>query len=89
MFKITKDYYLGSYRTNFALFQKKISESGKETMKNIGYYSNLEQVYDALIKKEISDNMELLNNIKEIVSLVNELKEFTKKYIAENNKREN
>jgi len=33
--------------------------------------------------------MELLNNIKEIVSLVDELKEFTKKYIAENNKREN
>ena len=27
--------------------------------------------------------MELLNNIKEIVELVNELKEFTKKYIAE------
>ena len=84
MLEITKNYYLGCNKTNFTLFEKKVSENGKESMKNLGYYSSLEQVYDALIKKEIKDNMELLNNIKEIVSLVNELKEFTKKYIAEN-----
>ena len=84
MFEITKNYYLGSNKTNFTLLEKKVSESGKETMKNLGYFSSLDQVYDALIKKEIKDNMELLNNLKEIVLLVNELKDFTKKYVAEN-----
>ena len=84
MLEITKNYFLGCNKTNFTLLEKKVSESGKETMKNLGYFSSLDQVYDALIKKKIKDNMELLNNIKEIVSLVNELKEFAKKYIAEN-----
>lgn len=84
MFEITKNYYLGCNKNNFTLYEKKVSESGKETMKNLGYYSNLESLYDALIKKEIKDNMELLNNIKEITTLVEDLKEFTKKYCAEN-----
>lgn len=84
MFEINKDYYMRSYKNSFILLQKKKTEAGKEVMKNIGYYSTLEQVYDALIKKEITDNLELLNNIKEITLLVDELKEFTKKYIAEN-----
>ena len=73
-----------SYKNSFILLQKKKTEAGKEVTKNIGYYSTLEQVYDALIKKEITDNLELLNNIKEIALLVDELKEFTKKYVAEN-----
>ena len=80
MLAITKNYYLGSNKNSFTLFEKKISDSGKETMKNLGYFSTLDQVYDALMKKEIKDNMDLLNNIQKVAEMIEELKTFTKKY---------
>ena len=42
MLVITKNYYLGCNKTNFTLLEKKVSDSGKETMKNLGYFSNLD-----------------------------------------------
>lgn len=48
MEKITDKYYLGSSKSTFILYEKKISSTGKETYKNIGYMATLEAVYTTL-----------------------------------------
>ena len=44
MEKINDKYYLGSNRTTYILYERKISSTGKENYKNIGYISTLEAV---------------------------------------------
>jgi len=85
MEKINDKYYLGSNKNNFILYEKKISESGKESFKNIGYLSTLDSVYNTIIEKEIRSDLEIINNIKQIIDMIKELKDFTVKYIENNN----
>ena len=81
MEKINDKYYLGSNKYTFILFEKKISASGKETYKNIGYLSSLDAVYNAIIEKEIREDLSILQNIKVIKDMIEEVKKFTIEYI--------
>ena len=84
MEKITEKYYLDGNSKNLILYERKISESGNETYKKIGYFMTLEALYNALLEKEIKDDVSVINNIEKIVKMIKELKEFTAKYIMEN-----
>ncbi len=86
MEKITDKYYLGSSKSTFILYEKKISSTGKETYKNIGYMATLEAVYTTLLEKEIKENVAILNNIEKITNMIKDLREFTIKYVDENSK---
>lgn len=83
MEQITDKYYLGSNKNTFILYEKKLSTTGKENYKNIGYISTLDAVYATLIEKEIKEDLSILNNIEKINKLVKELREFTVKYVNE------
>lgn len=85
MEKINEKYYLGSNKNTFILYEKKISTSGKENYKNVGYLPSLDAVYNAILEKEIKENITLLNNIKEIKDMIEELKKFTVKYTEKSN----
>lgn len=82
MLKITEKYYLGSNKNNFVLYERKVSETGNERFKNIGYICTLDALYQTLIEKEIRENLELLNNIEKINEIIIELKDFTISYTA-------
>lgn len=84
MEKITDKYYLGSNKNTFILYERKVSESGKESFKNLGYLSSLDAVYKELLEKEIRDNLEILNNIKQVSDMIEELKKFTINYVEHN-----
>jgi len=84
MEKITDKYYLGSSKSTYILYEKKLSTSGKETYKNIGYMATLEAVYTTLLEKEIKEDISILNNIEKITAMVKDLREFTVKYVSEN-----
>lgn len=86
MEKINDKYYLGSNKNTYILYERKISSNGKETYKNIGYISTLDAVYATLIEKEIREDLTILNNIEKVNLMVNELKEFTIKYVNNINK---
>ena len=86
MEKITDKYYLGSSKSTFILYEKKISSTGKETYKNIGYMATLEAVYTTLLEKEIKENVAILNNIEKITNRIKDQREFTIKYVDENSK---
>ena len=86
MEKITDKYYLGSSKSTFILYEKKISSTGKETYKNIGYMATLEAVYTTLLEKEIKENVAIINNIEKITSMIKDLREFTIKYVNESSK---
>lgn len=92
MEEITEKYYLGSNKNTFILYEKKVSETtGKQTYKNIGYMASLEAVYETLLQKEIREDITLLNNINkinEINEMINQLREFTKKYVNEHLEKE-
>ena len=64
----------------------KISSSGKENFKNVGYISSLDAVYSTIIEREIKSDLSIINNIKMITDMIQELKDFTIKYVDENNK---
>ena len=84
MEKINEKYYLGSNKNNFVLYEKKVSSTtGKESFKAIGYMMTLDKVYTTLLDKEIKEDLTLLNNIPKIASMINELKQFTVKYVDE------
>lgn len=85
MEKITDKYYLGSNKNTFILYERRISETGKETYKNIGYIPTLELVYSTLIDKEIKKDITILNNIEKINNMIQEMKDFTIKYVNEHN----
>lgn len=87
MEKITEKYYLGSNKNTFILYEKRVSETGKESFKNIGYLASLELVYNTLIDKEIKGDISILNNIKKISNMVKELREFTIKYVSEHDEK--
>lgn len=89
MEKITDKYYLGSNKKTFILYERRVSESGKETFKNIGYIATLDTVYSTLIKKEIKSDISILNNIEKINNIVKELKEYTIKYVNEHDEKIN
>ncbi len=84
MEKITDKYYLGSNKNSYVLYEKKISSSGKENFKNIGYLASLDAVYSTLIDKEIRSDLSIINNIKKVSELIKELKDFTIRFIKEN-----
>lgn len=86
MEKITDKYYLGSNKSTYILYERKISSAGKETYKNIGYISTLDAVYTTLLEKEIREDLTLLNNIEKICQMIKDLKEFTTKYVNNANK---
>ena len=85
MEKITNKYYLEGNSKNLVLYERKITESGNENYKKVGYFMTLESLYNALLEKEIKDDCSVINNIEKIVNLIRELKEFTAKFIMENN----
>lgn len=85
--KITDKYYLGSNKNTFILYEKKVSDAGKETFKNIGYIATLEAVYNTLIDKEIKGNISILNNIDKIDNMIKELKDFTIRYVNEHDEK--
>ena len=84
MEKINENYYLGSNKNTFILYEKKISSSGKESFKNIGYLASLDAVYKEVIEKQIRDDLSVINNIEKIKEMINELKDFTVKYVEKN-----
>lgn len=84
MEKITDKYYLGSSKSTYILYEKKLSSTGKETYKNIGYMATLEAVYTTLLEKEIKEDISILNNIEKITNMVKDLRKFTVKYVSEN-----
>ena len=79
MEQITEKYYLGSNKNTYILYEKRMSSTGKETYKNIGYYSSLDAIYNALIEKEVKEDLTVLTNMKKILDLIKELREFTTK----------
>jgi len=83
MERITDKYYLGSNKNTFILYERKISAAGKETFKNVGYISSLETVYSKLIEKEVREDISIMQDINRLNNIVNELKEFTVKYVNE------
>ena len=84
MEKITEKYYLGSNKSTFILYEKKISATGKETFKNLGYIATLDAVYATLLNKELREDLGILNNIEKINKMIKELRDFTVKYVTEN-----
>lgn len=81
MLEITEKYYLGSNKTTFILYEKKVSETtGKENYKKIGYFASLDRLYTSLLEKEIRDDIQIITNIKKISDMIHELKEFTTNY---------
>ncbi len=81
MEKINEKYYLGSNKNTFILYEKKISSTGKENFKNVGYISSLDAVYSTIIEREIKSDLSIINNIEIIKNMIKELKEFTIKYV--------
>lgn len=69
--------------------EKRTSEAGKESFKNIGYLATLESVYTTLIDKEIKKDITILNNINKINNMIKELREFTIKYVNEHDEKIN
>ena len=84
MEKINDKYYLGSSKNTFILYEKKSSSAGKESFKNIGYMSSLDAVYSTIIEKEIKSDLSIINNIDTIKNMIQELKDFTIKYVGQN-----
>lgn len=84
MEKITEKYYLGSNKNSFILYERKVSEAGKETFKNLGYFTSLEGLYKALIEKEIKDDLTMIENIQKIIDLMKEVREVTVNYVDVN-----
>ena len=84
MKKITEKYYLGSNKSTFILYEKRMSTTGKETYKNLGYMATLEAVYTTLLNKELREDLEILNNIDRMNEMIKELRDFTIKYVSEN-----
>jgi len=89
MEKITEKYYLGSNKNTFILYEKRVSETGKENFKNLGYIPTLEAVYNTLIDKEIKGDITILNNIEKINNMVKELRDFTIKYVSNHDEKIN
>lgn len=85
MEKITEKYYLGSNKNTFILYEKRLSVSGKESYKNIGYLPSLDAVYNAIVEKEVREDLTILKNIETIKALVEELKQFTINYFKSGN----
>lgn len=83
MEKINEKYYLGSNKNTFILYEKKISSTGKENFKNVGYISSLDAVYSTIIEREreIKSDLSIINNIEIIKNMIQELKDFTIKYV--------
>lgn len=84
MEKLCDNYYLGANKNNYILYERKVNDERVESFKKIGYYTSLEAIYHALINKEIKDDLSIINNIKKINDLINELKDFTIHYKSAN-----
>ena len=75
MEKINEKYYLDSDAHNFVLLKKKMKENKEEVFETIGYYGNINMLYNGLINKEIKDNLGIIKNISEIVKIIDNLKQ--------------
>ena len=87
MEKITEKYYLGSNKNSFVLYERKVSDSGKESFKNLGYFTSLEGLYKALLEKDIKEDLTVLENIGKITDLVKDLKDFTVSYVQKSQEK--
>lgn len=79
MLRIAKEYYLDSDSYNFTLYERKISQSGKtkgeEYFKALGYYGSIKNLYEAIIQREVSDDLGLIENMNKIINLMEEIKD--------------
>ena len=81
LLRINEKYYIDSDSCNYILIEKHVIQDkksknyGKETFKNIAYYGTIESLYKGLIEKELKENINLLNNIEQIISIKADLVE--------------
>lgn len=79
MLRIAKEYYLDSDSYNFTLYERKISQGeknkGKEYFKALGYYGSIKILYEAIIQREVSDDLGLIENMNKIINLMEEIKD--------------
>lgn len=79
MVRIAKEYYLDSDSYNFTLYERKFSQSeknkGKEYFKALGYYGSIKNLYEAIIQREVSDDLGLIENMDKIINLMEEIKD--------------
>ena len=79
MKKLNEKYYLDTDAYNYILVErsivhdKKSKNYGKETFKNVAYFSTLEGMYNEIIEREIKLNPDLLYNLQEIIKLKKEI----------------
>lgn len=79
MLRIAKEYYLDSDSCNFTLYERKISQGeknkGEEYFKALGYYGSIKNLYEAIIQREVSDDLGLIENMNKIINLMEEIKD--------------
>jgi uncharacterized DUF497 family protein len=75
MIKLTDKYYLDFEPMNIILKEKivlsdKAKNAGKERFDCIGYYGNFDSLVTSLIYKQIIDNSDIINELKDIVKII-------------------
>lgn len=78
MKKLNDRYYLDSDTYSLILCEKKTAKKGKnqgqEYYEQIGFYGRIEDVYKAIVEKEIKSDLDILDNIQKVVDLINEIR---------------
>lgn len=93
MIKLTDKYYIGFEPMNIILKEKTIvgsrnadtKNAGQERFLNISFHNSLESLVSSLIKKEIFDSGDTIQQLQDIVDIIKE----TEKNILENLKEKN
>ena len=70
-YEVGGGYYLSTDKYNYILSKTCLCKE-KVLYRAVGYYGTLEQLYKAMIEKDIKDSPELLLNISEISKLIDE-----------------
>lgn len=78
MIKINDKYYIDKDKYNLILKAKHTAENGNEYYTDIGFFGSLKYLYSTLLELEIKEDLEILNNIGKIVSLIESFKESIK-----------
>lgn len=78
MKKLNDKYYLDSDNYNLILCEKKTAKKGKnqgqEYYEQIGFYGRIEDLYKAIVEREIKSDLDILDNIQKVVDLINEIR---------------
>ena len=93
MIKLTDKYYIGFEPMNIILKEKMIvgsrksdtKNAGQERFLNISFHNSFETLINTLIKKEIIDGGDTINQLQDIVDIIKE----TEKNILANLKEKN